>query len=175
MKSQKMSQKHQPEPPAALLSHRNPEDLRWEMQEVQLAIARRAFELFEARGCEHGHDWEDWFRAESALLRPVSISMQESADRISVRANVLGFGQNELRVSIEPHRISILGKKEASATETEGGKVEYIDWFPDQILQFVDLATEVMPESAVIELQAGQLKIELRKAGRKVETVVTAA
>ena len=39
------------------------------MQEVQLAIARRAYELFEARGREHGHDWEDWFRAESELLR----------------------------------------------------------------------------------------------------------
>ena len=73
------------------------------------------------------------------------------------------------------HRISILGKKEASATEAEGGKIEHIDWAPDQILQFIDLATAVMPESAVVELQAGQLKIELRKAEREVETVITAA
>ena len=153
-----------------------PRNLRWEMQKVQLAIARRAYELFETRGCEHGHDWEDWFRAESELLRPVSISMQESADRISVRANVLGFEENdELRVSIEPHRISILGKKEASATKTEERKVEYIDWVPDLILQFIDLATEVMPERAVVKLQAGQLKIELQKAERKLETAFPAA
>jgi hypothetical protein len=39
----------------------------WEMQQAHLAIARRAYELFETRGCEHGHDWEDWFRAESEL------------------------------------------------------------------------------------------------------------
>ena len=175
MKSQTMSQKHHPEPPAALLRHRNPEHLRWEMQGVQLAIARRAFELFETRGCEHGHDWEDWFRAESELLRPVSISMQESADRIDVCVNVLGFEENELRVSVEPRRISILGKKEASATETEGGKVKYIDGVPDQILQFIDLATEVMPESAVVELQGGQLKFELHKAERKLEAAVPAA
>jgi hypothetical protein len=44
------------------------------MQQVQLAITRRAHELFETRGCEHGHDWEDWFRADSELLRPVSVS-----------------------------------------------------------------------------------------------------
>jgi hypothetical protein len=37
------------------------------MQQVHPAIARRAYELFEMRGCEHGHDWEDWFRAESEL------------------------------------------------------------------------------------------------------------
>jgi HSP20 family molecular chaperone IbpA len=145
------------------------------MEEVQLAIARRAYELFETRSCEHGHDWEDWFRAESELLRPVSISIQESADGISVRVNVLGFEENELRVGIEPHRILILGKKEARAIETEEGKGEYIDWAPAQILQFIDLSTEVMPESAVVELQAGQLKIELRKAERNTETIVTAA
>jgi len=39
----------------------------WEMQLVHIAIERRAYELFETRGCEHGHDWEDWFRAESEL------------------------------------------------------------------------------------------------------------
>jgi Protein of unknown function (DUF2934) len=30
-------------------------------------IARRAFELFEDRGREPGHEWEDWFRAEREL------------------------------------------------------------------------------------------------------------
>ena len=30
-------------------------------------IARRAYELFEARGCAHGHDVDDWLQAESEL------------------------------------------------------------------------------------------------------------
>ena len=176
MKSKKASYQPPSEPPATLLSPRNPQDLHWEMQEVQLAIARRAYELFETRGCEHGHDWEDWFRAESELLRPVSISISESGDRISVRVNVLGFDENELRVSVEPRRIMILGKRETRVTESEGGKVEYIYWYPDQILQFIDLPSPVIPETAVIELQAGLLKFELPKAaGHKVETAVAAA
>jgi HSP20 family molecular chaperone IbpA len=173
MEPQMAFKKHKPETPATSLNLLNPEDLRWQIQEVQLAIARRAYELFEARGREHGHDWEDWFRAESEFLRPVSISTQESADRISVRANVLGFDVNELRVSIEPRRISILGKKEASATGTVGAKP--IDSVPDQILQFIDLATEVTPDDAVVELQGGQLKIELHKAEHKPETAIPAA
>ncbi len=49
--------------------------LTWEMQQVweietqweHLAIAHRAYELFKMRGGEPGHDWEDWFRAESEL------------------------------------------------------------------------------------------------------------
>jgi len=127
MKSKRASQEQQSEPPTTLLNLRNIEDLHCEMQQVQLAIAHRAYELFETRGREHGHDWEDWFRAESELLRPVSISTSESADQFTVRTNVFGFEENELGVSIEPHRITILGKKEMSATETEVGKVEYID------------------------------------------------
>jgi len=176
MKSQGSSHQQQPEPPAALLSLCNPEDLAKEMQQVRLAIARRAYELFEARGREHGHDWEDWFRAESELLRPVSISMSESADQFTVRSNVLGFGESALRVSIEPRRITILGKKEMKATETEGGKVEHIDRRPDQILQRIDLTTEVIPGSSVVELRAGLLKFELPKATKhEVETATAAA
>jgi len=30
-------------------------------------IARRAFELYEARGCQDGHDLEDWLQAEQEL------------------------------------------------------------------------------------------------------------
>ena len=31
-------------------------------------IARRAYELFQQRGGEHGRDWEDWLTAERELL-----------------------------------------------------------------------------------------------------------
>jgi HSP20 family molecular chaperone IbpA len=155
------------EPPATLLPPRDPESLRWEMQAVQRAIAHRAFELFEKRGGEHGHDWEDWFQAESELLRPVSIATFESVDRLSLHANVLGFGENELQVSIEPKRVAILGKKEATTTRIEGGKID--DWLPDQVLRLIDLPTEVDPEGAVVELHAGLLKFELPRAAKRIK------
>ena len=123
MKSPKVSPS-KAEPPATLLQPRDPEKLRWEMQPIQLALARRAFESFEKRHREHGHDWEDWFQAESELLRPVSITTLESRDRLSLRGNVFGFEANELSASIEPTRVVILGKKEVVINETERGKIE---------------------------------------------------
>jgi len=56
-------------PPTQPLSPRNVDHLNWEweIREEHSTIARRAYELFETRGYEHGHDWEDWFRAESEL------------------------------------------------------------------------------------------------------------
>jgi len=32
-------------------------------------VARRAYDLYLARGCEHGHDVEDWLQAERELRR----------------------------------------------------------------------------------------------------------
>ncbi len=175
MKPKKASQPKASRPAATLLPLCNPEQLRWEMQELQLAIARRAYELFEARGREHGHEWEDWFRAESELLRPISVLMSDSEDRVSIRANVLGFDENELRVSVEPRQITICGRREVSATETEGGKIEYIDWSPDQILKVIDLETEVRAESSMVELQGGVLEVELTKAAKREAGTASAA
>ena len=37
-------------------------------QDRRTRIARRAYELYLARGGSHGSDWEDWLRAERELL-----------------------------------------------------------------------------------------------------------
>jgi len=160
MKSQRAS-KIKSDLPAVRVNPSNPADLNPKVQEVQLAIARRAHELFEARGREHGHDLEDWFRAQSELLYPVSLSVSESEDRISVRANVVGFDATELEFSVEPRRIVILGKKEKSGTKAENRSIEQAGSHPQQILEVVDLATEVMPERAIVRIQEGVLKFEL--------------
>lgn len=141
----------------------DPDRVQWIAQQTQLEIARRAFELFEARGGEHGHDWEDWFRAESEVVRPVSIAVSESEQQFSIRANVLGFDHNEFEIAVEPRRVTIFAKKKAGAIETEGGKVEHIDWYPDQILRTIELPSSVDPRGAVIGLRTGVLSFELPK------------
>jgi len=37
--------------------------------ELQQQIRLRAFELFEQRGKKHGHDMDDWLRAEAEITR----------------------------------------------------------------------------------------------------------
>jgi HSP20 family molecular chaperone IbpA len=123
--------------------------------------------LFEARGREHGHDREDWFRARSELLHPASVPLSESEDRTSIRADVVGFDETELEVSVEPSCITIVGKKRTSGTKTERGTTEKTGSPPNQILEVVDLATEVIPEHAVVELQSGVLRFELPAAAKK--------
>jgi hypothetical protein len=40
-------------------------------------IARRAYDLYLARGCEPGHDVEDWLQAERDLRGAVSVLAQD--------------------------------------------------------------------------------------------------
>lgn len=165
MKSQRAS-KPKSDRPVVLLNPSDPADLQRKVQKLQLAISRRAHELFEARGQEHGHDQEDWFLAESELLCPASVSLSESEDRISVCVDVAGFDQTELEVSIEPSRISILGEKKNSGTKAKDETSGRTSANPDQILEIVDLAAEVIPERAVVELQGGVLKFEIPTAAQ---------
>lgn len=151
--------------PAKLLRPSDPEAVKWEMQQIQLAITRRAYELFEARNREHGHDWEDWFQSESELLRPVSTAISESPDRLSIRANVLGLSDTEIKVSVEPRRLVVLGAKEM-VPAVAPGETQPADFYPDQILKVVELPAEIDPDGAVIELQSGVLKFELPKAAK---------
>ena len=80
-------------------------------KEVYARVARRAYELFEDRGCNSGHEWQDWFQAESELLRPVPIEIAEERDKIIVRASVLGFDAAELKAAVEPLLLTIRHKR----------------------------------------------------------------
>ena len=41
----------------------------WHHEIIQLTVARRAYEIFERRGCRHGFHADDWAAAEKELLR----------------------------------------------------------------------------------------------------------
>src|SRR6185503_3676807 len=81
-------------------------------KELYQAISRRAYELFESRGREVGQDLEDWLHAERELLLPVPIEVAEYDNHVTVRAEVPGFNEHEIQVSLEPRRLVITGKME---------------------------------------------------------------
>lgn len=128
-------------------------------QNVYDEIAIRAYQLFEARGGVYGHAWDDWFKAEAEFLRPVPVEIQEFAEKLIVTASVIGFGETELSVSIDPQRVIVAGKKET--VSEEGNKVVYIDWEPNEILCSIELPAPVVPDAAKVRLQDGWLHFEL--------------
>ncbi len=43
-------------------------------ERLQERIRQRAYQLYEARGATPGHELEDWTKAESEMLGPISVN-----------------------------------------------------------------------------------------------------
>jgi HSP20 family protein len=132
------------------------------MNEVFDAISRRAFELFESNGRIFGHDVEDWFKAESEVLHPVHINITETGEAVEVKAEVPGFNEKELEISVEPRRLTILGRRETSKEEKEG-KIVYSETCSNQVFRVVDLPAEVVADKAEATLKDGMLQLAMPK------------
>ena len=140
-------------------------------------VAKRAYEIFEGNGRILGHDIEDWFRAEMELLHPVHIEITESGEELEVKAEVPGFSEKEIEVSVEPQRLTITGKRETSKKEEKKGKTVYEEFCSDQILRVVDLPIAVDADKVTATLKNGILQMKMPKAakGKTVEIKPKAA
>jgi HSP20 family molecular chaperone IbpA len=92
-----------------------------EAKEMLDAIARRAYEIFEAKGRARGHDLENWFEAESELFERTRVDVKETPEGLTVLADVRRFAPKELEVDLEPRRVTIIGKHQ-SQTERKTDK-----------------------------------------------------
>lgn len=133
-----------------------------QMKEFTQAVARRAYEFFETRGRELGHDLEDWFKAESEVLRRVPVEIKEIEGKITVRAEVPGFTPNEIKVNVEPERLVISGKSEQKTEEKKEEPV-YSEFRSKQFYRELMLPAAVDPAQASSSLKDGILEIALTK------------
>ena len=148
-------------PPAPLRIVRT-QDLIQRMDQLSEKIAKRAFEIFENNGRILGRDLEDWFKAESELLRPVKVSVAESEFEITMRAEVPGFTEKELDIALEPRRFTITGKRE-SKKETKEERTTFTETTSEQILRIVDLPAGVDTDKATASLKDGILELRAPK------------
>jgi len=132
--------------------------------EIKDAIERRAYELFKARGFEHGHDPEDWLRAESEILLNVPVEITEGESELVVHANVPGFGANDLKVEVAPRCLCIVGRHEEASEETEEKAVAF-QRRCKRIFRLLDLPSEIDPDGMKATVRDGLLEIKLRKVG----------
>lgn len=127
---------------------------------IRGAIARRAFELFEARGYEHGRDLEDWFRAESELVYPVKVDIRESDRELCVTAEMADFGAADLKIGVEPRQVIIWGQSGAGPGRRQGRAHRACR---PGCLAHLDLPANIDPSKASARLAHGLLKLELPK------------
>jgi len=132
-------------------------------QEIVQRIAQRAFELFEGKGRAWGQELDDWFKAESELLHPTHLKITDTDTNLSVRLDVPGFQAGDIRVSIEPSQLTILGER-TTEEKRKTEKTVYSETCSNQIYRVIGLPAEVQTRNAKTILKNGVLEIELQKA-----------
>jgi HSP20 family protein len=109
---------------------------------------------------------DDWFRAESEVLRRVPVEIKEQGDKLIVRAEVPGFKAEEIKVSVEPQHLVISGKTEARDEKQEAETV-YSEWRANQFCRALPLSVEVDPASAAATIKEGVLELTLTKIAKQ--------
>lgn len=141
------------------------EKLLTEMKDFTTSIAQRAYEFFEARGRDFGHDLEDWFRAETELIRHVPVEIKDTESNLVVRAEVPGFTADNLRISVAERQLLLSGKVEA-ATEEKTEQTVYNERRTQQFYRAVTLPTNVDATKATASLHDGVLELTLPKGAQ---------
>jgi HSP20 family protein len=133
-----------------------------QMEDTFKALTRRAYELFEGNGRKFGHELDNWLQAERELLYPVPVNITESDEAFEVKAEVPGFSDKEIEISVEPRRLTISGKRETTKEEKKG-KTICAESRSDQMLRVVALAAEVESDKVTATLKNGVLDLILPK------------
>jgi HSP20 family molecular chaperone IbpA len=141
------------------------------VQDTYNAIARRAFEVFERRGRADGHDLEDWLTAESELLHPLHVDIAEIDQSVMVRAEVPGFTAKDLEVSLEPHRLIIVGRR-TSNDEYKTKEILYSEHCSNEIFRSIDLPADVDSSKVTATLKDGVLELVMPRVDKATEVPV---
>ena len=129
---------------------------------IQEAIARRAYDLFEKRGRQHGSDLADWFRAEEEIERPANVSILEDASEIKVRTQVPGFLASEIQVGISPDHVVIWGLKTDSGNSLKPNGRPSAGGF-GALLADVRLPSPVNPAKSTASFEEDWIEVRLTK------------
>ena len=110
-------------------------------------------------------DLEDWFRAESELMRRVPVEIKEADSQITVRAEVPGFAANEINVSVEPQQLVIRRQVGENDGRSEGADLALRDPL-EPVLPRAEAARRVDPAKTTAVLKDGVLELGLQKSPR---------
>jgi HSP20 family molecular chaperone IbpA len=139
--------------------------LRDRMREIHDTIARHAYDIFKIRGCEHGHDREDWLAAEREVLHLCRRDLKESGDSIVSTFELGGsFTADQLNVCVEPHRVTISGERNIICLRGDSNGT-HEERRPQHVFRTLDLPAEVDPSAAAATLNGETLEIVMPKTG----------
>jgi HSP20 family molecular chaperone IbpA len=134
-----------------------------EARDMPDAIARRAYDIFEAKGRIKGRDLDNWLQAEAELFERTPLNIGESQDSVTVLAEVHDFTPKELEIDLEPKRVTIIGRGRTQV-EQDAGTSARSQKRTVRLLRSVQLPVEIDSSHATARFRGGVIELKLKKA-----------
>ena len=138
------------------------------------AIQRRAFDLFEKRGCESGHELEDWLKAEHELLGWPAAELAEENGAYEMQITLPGFAPKDIEVTAAPTEV-IVHAATHEERRTEKENVLWTEFGSNDVYRRFGLPKPIEVEKVTADLEEGLLRIMAPKAEEPQQVEVKAA
>lgn len=132
------------------------------VEEALDAIRRRAFELFEQRGCEPGADLDDWLDAEQDLFFVPHAELVESVEGFRVTVTAPGFDAGDIDVIALPRELLVEAKTERRF-EPRRGSMRAGALETRTLYRRFDLTAPIETDKVTARIDEGSLTIEAPK------------
>jgi HSP20 family molecular chaperone IbpA len=126
---------------------------------------RRAFELFQRRGCTDGGALDDWLSAERELLSSSPAELIEDERQFRLQVAVPGLDPNNLRITAMPHSIVVRAEAAHHHDKCEG-RVHFCEFSERRLLRTFDLHAPIDVDRVSAALDKGMLVITAAKAAK---------
>jgi HSP20 family protein len=126
-------------------------------------IRARAYELFEVRGRESGHEMEDWLQAERETVEVPSLDMAETKDEYQLQLNLPGYNAKDIKVAALPDAV-IVEAESKQTFERREGPVRVWETSERKAFRRIPLPEGVDVDHVSASLDDGLLKVRAAKA-----------
>ena len=122
------------------------------------AVKRRAFEFFEQRDRQAGHDLEDWLKAERELLGWPATELDEKNGIYELQIALPGFESKDVEVTVTPKEIIVHAAAEHDK-ETKKGNVLWTEFGASDVYRCFETPKPVEVDKVTARLENGLLRI----------------
>jgi len=136
----------------------NPLPLFREIEQQFEKVRRRAFELFEKRGGELGHELDDWFEAEHEVMGWPASEMTEADSKYDMAITLPGYEPKDIQVTATPSEIIVHAKVEKEEKKEEE-KCLWTEFQSNNVYRRFELPEAIDVEKVTANLRNGMLHI----------------
>lgn len=146
------------------------DELRHTFEEVR----KKAFELFERRGCAPGGDFDDWVKAERELFFVPPAELAQTGNEFKIQMSAPGFEAKDLQVMAQEGEILVRGDPKKRTEKREPG-VYYSEFGEKTLFRRFEIPVPFDMEHVIANLDNGMLTVRVPKKAADVSATANVA